>query len=231
MSVVADAPVKTPFDPDGRLHFDANTHAYWLDQQQPRMPLLSVTQALQEGLAGTMGEEHWTEEARTRGSYIHQAILYHAEGDLAEDTLHESIAPYFQAYLQFLEDERPEILFVEQRVFDEPLGYAGTFDLLVKLRGRNAWTQHVGQRMEVLDLIDVKTGGLPWWVRLQLAAYKRRVHVAIKNVVVRPWALQLQKRGVYRLEPTFTFPGLRSADAERDFLSVLRTAQLKRFQC
>jgi len=223
------APVKTPFDPEGRLHFDEITHRYWLDERgNEAKALLSVTHVLEAGLQGTMGEEYWTQEARTRGKHIHQAILYHAEGDLAAESVSDLIRPYFLGYLKFIEHEHPETIFVEQRVFDEPLGYAGTFDLLVQLRGPNAHRDAVRPGVEVLDLIDVKTGGLPWWVMYQLAAYRRRILVAMKNVLVRSWALQLTARGTYRLCPMLSFPGVRSADSERDFLSILRVAQLKR---
>lgn len=207
------------YDPHGRLSFDGATHRYTLDGQRE---LISVTTAIKEGLSGACGEEWWTEESRQRGSYVHEAILYHAEGDLDDSTLHPVVAPYFQQYLKFYDTMKPKMLAVERRIFDDKIGYAGTFDLLCELGGPH---QVIDSPVPVIDLIDAKTGFVPWWVRMQLAGYWRCIAAVHPNVVIRRWVLNLTRTD-YALIKVAT-PA--SADAA-DFLAIVRAAKLKREQ-
>src|SRR3990172_11014149 len=87
-SAIAPASI---FDLDGRLRFEPEPHRYALDGRE----LMGVTQAIGLALAGTLGEEHWTEEARLRGQYVHEAILLHSQDDLDELTLHPLVPPFF----------------------------------------------------------------------------------------------------------------------------------------
>jgi hypothetical protein len=213
-----DVSTGTPFDPDGRLTFDAALHAYAVDGR----PLISVTQAIKESLSGTLDEEYWTDEARLRGSYVHEAILYHSQGDLDESTLDPIVQPYFAGYLKFLAQYQPDIRHIETRVFDEAASYAGTFDLVCQLSTHAPNT---------IDLIDVKSGMVPWWVRLQLAGYRRLVQRVYPNHHICPWALHLREDGTSRLVPVWVgHVTLSNRRDEQDFLSILRTAHLRRIQ-
>lgn len=209
------------FDPHGRLLFAERQHQYFLDPRENRRELISVTKTFEIALDGTLGEEYWTEEARLRGSHTHQAILYHSQRDLDVSSLHPIVAPYFAGYLRFVADCQPEILHAEQPIFDEPAGYAGTFDLLCHLNGPYR-TPGAG----VLDLVDVKSGTVPWTVGMQLAAYKRAVQLAYPGNFIRRWALHLRADGTYKLDEVSRWTDAR--DHERQFLAVLLTAQLKR---
>lgn len=209
------------FDPHGRLRFESEAHRYLLSGVERPRELLSVTKTFEIALEGTLGEDYWTEEARQRGSFTHQAILYHSQHDLDLNTLHPIVKPFFDGYLKFVDDYQPEILHAEQPVFDEVSGYAGTFDLLCRLRRPGV----VVSRALELDLVDVKSGAIPWTVGMQTAAYKRPVQLVYPGFLIRRWALNLRADGSYKLEEVSRWKDAR--DHERQFLAVLLTAQLK----
>jgi len=222
--------VATPsaFDPEGRLAFEPEPHRYSLRGPAGDRPLISVTQAIESALAGTLGEEHWTEEARLRGQYVHEAILLHSQDDLDESTLHPLVAPFFSAYLRFRAERRVEVLHLETPIYDEEYGYGGTFDLLGRLLDEPV-VAFAGR--PVLDLIDVKSGSLPYWVRWQLAGYRRPIQRAYPDALVRPWVLHLRADGTYRLVPAWAgHLVLSNRRDEQDWLSILRVACIKRDQ-
>lgn len=210
------------FDPQGRLAFEPRQHRYVLDGRQRPRDMMAVTKAIELAFEGTLGEEYWTQESRDRGSFTHQAILYHSQHDLDLNSLHPIVRPYFDGYLRFLGEYQPEILHAEQPVFDEALGYAGTFDLLCRLRRPGV----VVSRALELDLIDVKSGTVPWTVGMQLAAYKRPVQLVYAGLLIRRWALNLRKDGTYTLDEVSRWKDAR--EHERQFLAALTVAQLKR---
>ena len=214
------AELATKFDPDGRLTFDPMLHKYTLDLRERPRDLISVTTAIEEALHGTLGEEYWTDLSRERGSRIHEMILLAAQQDLDPRGLDPRLEPYLGALSNFFATERPVVLAAEQPIFDEALGYAGTFDLLCILNGPNR--ARIG---DTIDLLDAKTGAVPWTIGLQTAAYKRRIALVYPGIRIRRWAWHLTPRG-YNLELVD-----RQADAlahEADFLAVLRTALLRR---
>lgn len=220
MTTATAAPVS--FDPLGRLTVDKEQHEYWLDVvTNQRRKLVSVTQSFTEALAGTLGEEWWTQLARDRGSRLHDAVLYAAQNDLDVASMTDELQPYAKGLLGMFEEERPDVIAAEEAVFDETAGYAGRFDLLCRLRGpRRAASANV------LDLLDAKTGAIPWTVGMQLAAYKRPIALLFPGYVIRRWAWQIKNDGTYRLEEVSRWKDAR--DHERQFLAVSLTAQLKR---
>lgn len=185
------------------LEFDAATHRYSVLGR----PLISVTQALTE--AGFIDTRWFTEESAQRGTFVHQAILLHHEGDLDEDDLDPVLVPYYRAYRQFLADSGFVVQGCEERLFDEVAGYAGTLDL----RGQFP-TDTIGT-----NLIDVKSGAIPNHVGRQVAGYKRLLR---SLVPVSRWCLNVRADATYRLEP------LRNRNDERVFLAAVTVAQAKR---
>lgn len=158
MTTAAVAPVV--FDPQGRLTVDHEHHLYYLDVlTQQRRALISVTQTFTEALDGTLGEEWWSDFARDRGSHLHTAVLYAAQNDLDVCSLKDELQPYAGGITGMFADEHPDIIACEQPIFDEVVGYGGQLDLLCRLRGPRRCAQP-----NVLDLLDAKTGAIPWTV-------------------------------------------------------------------
>lgn len=182
------------------LQFDPASHRYSLEGRD----LLSVTQVLDA--AGFIDRQWFTDEAMARGTAVHAAVQAFSEsGAVPSDDI---TAPFFDAYLAFKMASGFMVDAAEERVCDPILGYAGTLDL----RGR------FGQFAHGTDLIDIKTGTIPTWVRFQTAGYARLVH----GGHVRRWALQLKADGTYRLEP------LTNRVDEKVFLAALTVAQAQR---
>jgi hypothetical protein len=124
----------------GGLTFEPIEHVYSLDGR----PLWrSVTGVLKA--AGLIDFSHVPgpvlDAARVRGTTVHQAIAYHNEGDLAVDhflATFPDYAPYFRAWLHFLEARRFDPRFVEYRVASRRYDLGGTIDALGFLDGQPA---------------------------------------------------------------------------------------------
>lgn len=109
---------------------------------------------------GLMDVSHFTETAAARGTAVHLGCQLIDDGELDDVTIAPEIAPYLTAYRDFLAHMQPEWLYVEMLVADPVLGYAGTLDRAGFLRGEPV-------------IADIKTGEVPPWAGLQLAAYRR----------------------------------------------------------
>jgi hypothetical protein len=200
------------------LRLDEDNHRAYLGDRE----LIRVTTAIDEGL--DVDKQFFTQDARERGSYIHEAVkLYHA-GTLDETSILPSMAPFWNGYPKFLAESGFVAIHVEQPIYDEAYGYAGRDDLLGRLEITKA---------PFVDLIDIKTGSVPPTVGPQTMAYKRPLATAFP--LIRRWALNLPGNHGYRLVPLNIRPdGLIDRDADkRDesiFLAALVVANWKRAQ-
>jgi len=164
--------------------FDAVTHRY----SSGDVALVSVTQAIRE--AGLMGDtSYFTDEARDRGTAVHQMVEFYDQGDLDEDGLDPALRPYLDAYHWFLHDHQPTWSHIEARRADLTLRYAGTVDRA----GTLATTKHA-------VVLDVKSGTPALWHRLQLSAYRRLVLAELPTPIVIRHALYLAADGTYKLD-------------------------------
>lgn len=134
----------------------------------------------------SMIPERIREQALERGSYVHEATAMDDRGELDYDSLDPRLVPYLDAYRAFRDESGfvPEI--IEEPVASESMGYAGTPDRLGKL-GR--------QKI----ILDIKTGSVPDWAGLQLAAYKQLCGGAPHRYVV-----CLTAEGRYSLSTPYT---------------------------
>lgn len=195
-----------PMVNDPELVFEPASHRYLLGDRE----LISVTTALQQ--AGMVDTRHWTDEARQRGTYLHEAIALFAEGDLDEDSIDSGLRGYFEGFTKFLIETKATMQRSEVRVCDPSLGYAGTFDAIVK------WPNGV------LTLIDWKSGAFTPMAGPQTAAYLRcaRSLYPAGTSIARA-GLHLLGDGTYRLVPLHNI-----VQDEHDFLAALRVAQFRR---
>lgn len=182
------------------VSFDAAAHRYTLADGTELPSVTTILKA--QGLI----EDRWfTDAARLRGDYVHLACRMLDDDELDEATLDPAIAPYVQAYRAFVALTQPDWTYIEHRVCDPLLGYAGTLDRAGVVQG---------QRL----LLDLKSGGLYPSVGPQTAAYRRCLpepHTWSRA------ALQLREDGTYVLHP------LTDRTDESTFLAALRLHQWK----
>lgn len=160
-------------------------HRYWTETGRE---LPSVTSCLRL-LANENETRYYTAESRQRGSDIHQAIADHWKGQIP--VLSDAAAPYWPQLMIFLRESGFIVESAEEIVADLAVGYAGTYDFL-------GWLAQYGRSSTEIDLVDVKTGGVPRQVWCQTAAYARPLRS--RYGVIRRWCLQLTPER-YRLVP------------------------------
>lgn len=101
-------------------------------------------------------------KAAAKGTEVHAVAERLVAGHAVE--VPEHIADHARHYVEFLERFDPEPVLVETVVYNLPLGYAGTLDLIADMCGER-W------------ILDVKTGRSVWpEVAWQLAAYAGASH-------------------------------------------------------
>lgn len=159
--------------------FRESDHTYWLGSE--RLP--SVTEILTN--ANIIDKAWYTEESAQRGSAVHRACQLLLEGNLNESTVDSRIAGYVAAFRAFKSVVSIGDCECEKLVWSQYLRYAGLTDIDCVLNGSPA-------------LIDIKTGSVPAWVDLQLAAYDNALFET-DGTLRRLFSLNLRADGTYRL--------------------------------
>lgn len=168
------------------LHFDSDTHTYSIDGKK----LPSVTEIC--GLLNNWGDINPAilMQAARRGTVVHEyaeLIDYGVDEDGIE--CEPELAGYVIAYMRFLRDYRPLWEMVEQKVYSEQFGFAGTLDRYGTIDGKPV-------------LLDIKTSSsvnkltkIIW--ACQLSAYQ--LLLAKEGEEVKRWNLVLKKDGKYQI--------------------------------
>lgn len=118
--------------------------------------------------------------AMERGSHVHLATQYLDEGDLDQDGLDPAIIGYLKAYERFKYDSGFVPDKIEEQIINLQYKYAGTIDRTGALNGK----QNI--------LLDIKTGSIPAWTGIQLAAYAAGLGGTWQRI-----GLQLNADGTY----------------------------------
>lgn len=167
------------------LSFDPETHIY----QYKNKVVPSVTQILQAvGIIDySRIDNNILETAMQRGKDVHLATQFLDENDLNWATVGEDIKGYVTAYQKFIEISgfKPEK--IETAVVHLEYKYAGTLDRVGTLDGHSV-------------ILDIKTGSMPAWTGIQLAAYAACLSGSYQRV-----GLQLNQDGTFKIT-TFTNP-------------------------
>lgn len=145
----------------------------------------SVTTILGEVL-GNFWKSREAQAAMMRGRAVHLATQYFDEGRLDVKSVHPIIAPFLQAYIQWLGDARPEILGIEQPVYSPAFDYAGTLDRVVRIGG-------------VVGVLDLKSGSVPIHTGPQLSGYFHAIPPEYPTPEKR-WSLLLRDDGTYKMD-------------------------------
>lgn len=122
------------------IGFDAPTHTYTLDDRPVWRSVTGVLKAA--GLIDFSGvPDHVLEQARDRGTVVHQAIHYWNEHDLDLAEFRRDfplLAGYLEAWIRFCEAREFKPVLCEHRIASRRLDIAGTLDCLGVLDGRAA---------------------------------------------------------------------------------------------
>jgi hypothetical protein len=181
------------------LDFVAADHRYYVEGTE----LPSVTAILKN--AGLVDDAWFEPVHRERGSYVHLGCRLIDDDELDEASIDPAILPYLDAYRSFLAVTQPAWTYLEHRVWDPVMRYAGTLDRAGLVQGEKV-------------VLDIKSGGCPPSVGPQTAAYRRCLPQPYS------WkraALQLKADGTFRLHP------LTDRGDEHIFLAALALSQWK----
>jgi len=72
------------------------------------------------------------DEAGDRGKRLHEAIHAYVKGDTVKAD--DDIAEPFKRFIEWYEINRIKVLFIEEKVWHDPIGYAGRVDWINKIR-------------------------------------------------------------------------------------------------
>ena len=190
------------------LIFYDSTHRYFLRGVE----LKSVTTVLEDvGITDFSNVPFdLLEQTRILGDFVHKIAHLHALNDLDEGSLDPSLIRYYDGIKLFFAERVKKVLYVEARVFDWRIKYAGTLDII--------YLNH--QNRICLD--DYKTGQInPLAAKLQTAAYKKPAE--------RLYGLKIIERASVWLSPTGSYK--RTIYRDRGdfdgFVHALATANLK----
>ena len=140
------------------MEFEETKHTYTLDGQM--LPsVTTVMKPLDQALYAGISEEVMRMAAE-RGTAVHNAAENYALYGIED--IDPKYKGYFETFLKFWEDQKPEPLAVESRLYHRILRYAGTADLPCIMDGRRV-------------LIDYKTSAVinEMLTGVQLEAYAK----------------------------------------------------------
>lgn len=186
------------------LVFEEETHLYTVKDEL----VSSVTQLMTQ--YGIIDTQWYNEQAKVRGKRVHLAAQFYDEGDLDEKSLDAAVLAYFTSYKRFrLETSIQRFLAIETPLYDQALWYGGTPDRVAIINDR-------------VVLYDIKTGYVPTWAPMQLAAYKyllKKSGVPVQDCFI----LNLKPMGNYRWIKT-PLPDVMNAWG--DFEAILKVERL-----
>ena len=159
-----EAPVLSPRP---EFTFDPEAHIYRLGERV----LPSVTQVLREWVktpagyvhtvSGSLVDANRFETAGTFGIAIHIGAALILKDDLDWNDLDPALAPPLMEFIRWTEDYKVKPLHVEEPMYSEKHGIAGTPDIIGMISG-----------FRHLDITDIKTGLVNEMVGPQVAGYE-----------------------------------------------------------
>jgi hypothetical protein len=187
------------------LIFNPENHSYFMDGKE----LPSVTQVI-DG-AGFVSDFCKQDRAADYGRKVHEAVSSVARGTETYET-DKRIECAVDGFREWKKAYKPETCYSEMPMASKSRGYAGTIDLLAKIKGKY-W------------LVDVKTGGYCPWHIIQLAAY---------NELVKSEKLRADKFACLYLDPVeagkFTFREVNRTEIQGGFSVFLNALNVYRWK-
>jgi len=157
------------------FQYDPEHHRYMLDGKV----LAHCTSILAD--ANAVDSTYWDEDCRNRGSAVHKAIQYAAEGDLDYESIDESIAGHVKAHSVFTKTSGFKPLLIEAPGYHPRYLYGATPDSVGFLNGK-------------LGVLEYKSGKVEKWTGLQLAAGAEVIEWMIGYEKVKDIIMEAKKR-------------------------------------
>ena len=163
------------------LAFEDSTHTYRLDGIE--IPSVSAIMGPLSAAKYRGISESTLDRAADRGTAVHNAIENYIKFEI--DDVPPEHRGYFDAYLDWWNETKPEVVGSEVRVYHKIMRYGGTVDMLVYIGGK-------------LTLVDIKTTAAlsDMTCGVQLEAYSqclKSLGITIERKVI----LHLKKDGKY----------------------------------
>jgi hypothetical protein len=146
--------------------------------------LPSVTETMNPWMDFSGIPDNVLNHASERGTFVHDVCLnYHALGIPYMGEIPDDCVGFIESFRKWFDRIVPEVLAVEERLFDDVNGYSGQLDLLAGV-GNEIW------------LIDIKTPAIKskQW-RVQLAAYDKLCQDCLNIHPTRVGSLRLNRDG------------------------------------
>lgn len=187
-------------------HYDDATHRYFMDGK--RVPGVST---LTDGLDDTFAriDPEILERKRLIGTAVHYACELIDSDELDEDSVHQSIVGYLDAYRKFLQQMRPKWLLSETWRCHDRWRYGGRLDRFGTIGG-----DHMIIDLKTVAQLHPKAGP-------QTAGYKELVLQDDPTLLIGRAALQLKPNG------TYVYESYRDNDDWLVFCSLLQTFHWK----
>lgn len=136
-----------------------------------------------------------SDKAKTRGTTVHSLVENYKHGKDYLENVDEFFKPYAQAFHDFVEDHKLQVIENERSVISKKYGYAGTLDMLAR----------IGDSDKVY-IFDIKTGkDIYDEAFLQMSAYKQALEeVGVKvdgiGVILLKTGKDGKPTGTYKFE-------------------------------
>lgn len=163
-----------------KINFDSKMHEYFVEDKKVN----SVTQILE--MAGVTNQFNKNEEARLRGTVVHEDTCLIDNSKLDLKHIEEEYLPFINAYLQFKNDYPHKIIEQELIVYSDCYKFIGTLDRVI-------------ERNNKLELYDIATGGLDISKSLQTAGYQIAYEEMTGRRITKRFGLQLKSNSCYSM--------------------------------
>ena len=187
------------------IFFEEETHTYLVDGEE--VPSVTTILNYMSDVEYKGINPSILEQASRRGTLVHEYTELVDYGALPNEIEYE-VLPYIKAYQDFIRDYKPNWLLVEEPLYSEEYGYAGTVDRIGIING-------------VIVIVDIKTLASPtkmqkFTVSAQTSAYE---NMFVRNLMA-SWDNPFEEQGKIPHRGTNRFALYLGKDGEYNLVNL-----------